>query len=65
MPPIAFVFLGNFLSQCYGSESFDILAKSFKKLAEIIVKYSNILKLSNFVFVPGTNDPCMQHILPR
>lgn len=65
MPPIAFVFMGNFLSQCYAAETLDILNKSLKQLAELIKQYHHIKEYSHFVFVPGLNDPCMMHIVPR
>lgn len=65
MPPIAFVFMGNFLSQSYGSEKFEVLAKAFKDLAAMVYKYNNLVQYSNFVFVPGMNDPCIPHLLPR
>lgn len=65
MPPIAFIFMGNFLSQSYGSERFEVLTTAFKDLAEMVYKYDNLVKYSNFVFVPGMNDPCCPYILPR
>ncbi|KAJ8980174.1 hypothetical protein NQ317_011418 [Molorchus minor] len=64
-PPIAFVFMGNFMSESHGSEIMDTLRKLFKKLAELISKYPNIVNVSQFVFVPGLTDPCTPHIVPR
>ncbi|KAF7266756.1 hypothetical protein GWI33_019933 [Rhynchophorus ferrugineus] len=65
VPPVAFVFMGNFLCESHGCEMMSILKKLFKRLAEIIVKYSVISNVSHFVFVPGSTDPCTPHILPR
>ncbi|XP_030754495.1 DNA polymerase epsilon subunit 2 [Sitophilus oryzae] len=65
VPPIAFVFMGNFLSESHGSEMMVTLKKLFKRLAEVISKYSIICNSSNFVFVPGLTDPCTPHIIPR
>ncbi|XP_018579685.1 DNA polymerase epsilon subunit 2 [Anoplophora glabripennis] len=64
-PPIAFVFMGNFMSESHGSEVMDTLKKLFKKLAEMISKFPNIVNVSQFVFVPGLIDPCTPHLVPR
>ncbi|XP_060531569.1 DNA polymerase epsilon subunit 2 [Cylas formicarius] len=63
--PIAFVFMGNFMAESQGNESLDVLKKLFKKFAELISKFPNIVALSQFVFIPGLLDPCTPHIVPR
>lgn len=65
MPPIAFVFMGNFMSNSFGSDMMVELKKLFKQFAEIILKYPNLVENSQFVFVPGLNDPCMPYVVPR
>lgn len=65
MPPIAFVFMGNFMSESHGSEMMMVLKKLFKRLAELILKYHMLVSSSQFVFVPGLLDPCTQHLIPR
>lgn len=64
-PPIAFVFIGNFLSTSYGHEGLFMLKKYFKQLAEMIQPFENIYQHSHFVFVPGFNDPSVPHIAPK
>lgn len=64
-PPVAFVFIGNFLSTSYGSESLPMMKKLFKQLAELIVKFTNLSKISHFIFVPGSNDPAIPCIVPK
>ncbi|CAG9861657.1 unnamed protein product [Phyllotreta striolata] len=63
--PVAFVFMGNFMSNSHGSEMMDVLKKHFKRLGELIVKFPSLAKNSQFIFVPGMTDPCMPHIVPR
>nr|XP_023026424.1 DNA polymerase epsilon subunit 2 [Leptinotarsa decemlineata] len=65
IPPIAFIFMGNFMSNSQGNETMQTLRKLFKKLAELILKYPGISTESEFVFVPGLADPCTLHIVPR
>ncbi|CAH1112216.1 unnamed protein product [Psylliodes chrysocephalus] len=63
--PLAFVFMGNFMSNSHGSEMMDVLKKHFKRLGELIVKFPGISSNSQFVFVPGMTDPCTPHLVPR
>ncbi|CAG9764814.1 unnamed protein product [Ceutorhynchus assimilis] len=65
LPPIAFVFMGNFMSESHGSEIINDLKKQFKRLGELISKYHILVNSSQFVFVPGLTDPCSPHIVPR
>lgn len=39
--------------------------ESFDQLANLIAEYPEIASTSQFVFVPGSNDPCTGIILPR
>lgn len=64
-PPIAFVFMGNFMSESHGSEMMEVLKKLFKQLGELIANYQTLVSNTNFVFVPGMADPCTPHIVPR
>lgn len=64
-PPTAFVFMGNFMSESYGSDMMEVLQKLFKKLGELISQFQMLIDNSHFVFVPGLSDPCVPHIVPR
>ncbi|XP_057662767.1 DNA polymerase epsilon subunit 2 [Diorhabda carinulata] len=64
-PPIAFIFMGNFMSNSHGSEMMDTLKKLFKRLADLITNFPGVSNDSQFVFVPGMADPCFTHIAPR
>ncbi|XP_063918780.1 DNA polymerase epsilon subunit 2-like [Zophobas morio] len=64
-PPVAFVFMGNFMSECYSSEKMDTLRKLFKQLAELINQFTNLVTHSHFIFVPGLEDPCTSYVVPR
>ncbi|XP_072385844.1 DNA polymerase epsilon subunit 2 isoform X1 [Diabrotica undecimpunctata] len=64
-PPLAFIFMGNFMSNSHGSENMDVLKKLFKRLGELIFKFPNVSQESQFIFVPGLTDPCLTHIAPR
>ncbi|KAJ3395969.1 DNA polymerase epsilon subunit 2 [Lobulomyces angularis] len=68
-PPLAFIFIGSFISTPYkmdGSDQ-DNYTESFNHLADLISEYPSIAKASIFVFVPGSNDPLnsQQEILPK
>ncbi|XP_044264960.1 DNA polymerase epsilon subunit 2 [Tribolium madens] len=64
-PPVAFVFMGNFMSTCCRTKRFNTLKKLFKQLAELINKYQKLATVSNFIFVPGLEDPCTSYVVPR
>ncbi|KRT82717.1 hypothetical protein AMK59_3420, partial [Oryctes borbonicus] len=64
-PPVAFVFMGNFMSESHGSENIEILKKLFKQMGELISRYTILMNTSQFIFVPGMSDPCTPHIVPR
>lgn len=64
-PPTAFVFMGNFISEFYETTKLEELKKCLKQLGQLISSYHSLLTNSQFVFVPGMNDPCTPHIVPR
>lgn len=65
-PPIAFIFLGNFMRESQNTcECIQMIREKLKMFAELIVKYTVIARTSHFVFVPGMNDPCTPYITPR
>ena len=64
-PPVAFVFMGNFLSSQQGSKHAAILKTKFKVLAELIVQFPELAEKSKFVFIPGPSDPASPNILPK
>lgn len=64
-PPIAFIFMGNFLSSQHGSSHAPLLKAKFKELGELIIQFPNLVEKSKFIFVPGPSDPASANILPR
>ncbi|XP_069698977.1 DNA polymerase epsilon subunit 2 [Periplaneta americana] len=64
-PPIAFVFMGNFLSAQQGSSHVSVLKNGFKALAQLIVQFPELVERSRFIFIPGPFDPPSANILPR
>jgi len=64
-PPIAFIFMGSFLSTKPGSSQAEQLKFHLRSLADLIVSFPNLLRYSKFVFVPGATDPACPNILPR
>ncbi|KAJ4426622.1 hypothetical protein ANN_26420, partial [Periplaneta americana] len=64
-PPIAFVFMGNFLSAQQGSSHVTVLKNGFKALAQLIVQFPELVERSRFIFIPGPFDPPSANILPR
>ncbi|XP_069180346.1 DNA polymerase epsilon subunit 2-like [Procambarus clarkii] len=64
-PPTAFIFCGNFLSSCHGSEQAPDLRQYLTSLGTLIAGYPELLAHSKFIFVPGPNDPGPSNIFPR
>lgn len=65
-PPIAFIFLGNFIQESQNtSECIEMIREKLKTFAELIDKYVVISRNTHFVFVPGLSDPCTPYIAPR
>jgi hypothetical protein len=53
------------MSECNSPDRIENLKKLFKQLAELINKYTNLVAHSNFIFVPGLEDPCTSYVVPR
>lgn len=64
-PPIAIVFLGEFLSCPYGFEHGIQLKAALSHLGDIIYQFSTLRNVCKFIFVPGRGDPAAANILPR
>ncbi|XP_011550188.3 DNA polymerase epsilon subunit 2 [Plutella xylostella] len=64
-PPIAIVFMGEFLSCPYGFEHSTQLKSSLTSLGELIHQFTNLRESCKFIFVPGRSDPSAPNILPR
>ncbi|CAG9792522.1 unnamed protein product [Diatraea saccharalis] len=64
-PPVAFVFLGEFLSCPYGYEHSTQLKAAFADLADLINQFTKLKESCKFIFIPGRGDPVAANILPR
>ncbi|XP_076060559.1 DNA polymerase epsilon subunit 2 [Oratosquilla oratoria] len=64
-PPTAFILCGNFLSAPHGPQQAADLKAAFASLADIIAENPSLIEKSNFIFVPGPNDPGLTNIFPR
>lgn len=64
-PPLAIVFMGEFLSCPYGYEHSMQLRAALINLSEMICSFPNLRGNSKFIFVPGKGDPVAANILPR
>ncbi|XP_022115416.2 DNA polymerase epsilon subunit 2 [Pieris rapae] len=64
-PPIAIVFMGEFLSCPYGYEHSTQLNAALINLADIIMPFTKLREACKFIFVPGRGDPAAANILPR
>ncbi|XP_074654952.1 DNA polymerase epsilon subunit 2-like [Tubulanus polymorphus] len=66
VPPVCFVFTGNFTSKPAGSSNHAKLLKDcFKTFTKLILEFPSIIESSKFVFVPGPQDPGPSLIAPR
>lgn len=64
-PPIAIVFMGEFLSYTYTylhKQEFQI---ALNDLADLICQFKNLQEKCKFIFVPGKTDPAAADVLPR
>ncbi|KAJ2944972.1 hypothetical protein O0L34_g1869 [Tuta absoluta] len=64
-PPIAIVFIGEFLSCPYGYEHSIQLKSALTSLADMIMPFTRLKESCKFIFVPGKGDPAAANILPR
>ncbi|CAH0403436.1 unnamed protein product [Chilo suppressalis] len=64
-PPIAFVFLGEFLSCPYGYEHSIQLKAALASLGDLIYQFTKLKEACKFIFIPGRGDPAAANILPR
>lgn len=64
-PPLAIVFMGEFLSSPYGYEHGIQLKNALKGLADTLLQYPQLIENCKFVFVPGSTDPSSPNVLPR
>ncbi|XP_026491869.2 DNA polymerase epsilon subunit 2 [Vanessa tameamea] len=64
-PPIAIVFMGEFLSCPYGYEHSTQLKAALINLCDIIIPFTKLRQSCKFIFVPGRGDPIAPNILPR
>ncbi|GFN97139.1 DNA polymerase epsilon subunit [Plakobranchus ocellatus] len=64
-PPTAFILCGNFLSSPKVLSHARTLKECFQELGSMLSNYPDLINTSQFVFVPGPNDPVHSTILPR
>lgn len=64
-PPIAIVFMGEFLSNPYGHEHSTQLRTALTHLGDVIHQFKTLQERTKFIFVPGRGDPSAANILPR
>ncbi|XP_032521787.2 DNA polymerase epsilon subunit 2 [Danaus plexippus] len=64
-PPIAIVFMGEFLSCPYGYEHSTQLKAALGNLCDMILPFKKLRESCKFIFVPGRGDPAAPNILPR
>jgi DNA polymerase epsilon subunit 2 len=57
VPPLAFIFIGNFQSTPFKFADVDQYKDNFSALADLISEYRDLAHNTKFVFVPGSNDP--------
>ncbi|KAJ3006469.1 DNA polymerase epsilon subunit 2 [Thoreauomyces humboldtii] len=65
--PLAFIFIGSFISTpyIYDIDSAAAYKDCWNTLADLLADFKEIAQSSHFIFVPGPNDPWNANILPR
>ncbi|CAB3237840.1 unnamed protein product [Arctia plantaginis] len=64
-PPIAIVFMGEFLSYTYTYLHKQEFKSALNDLADLICQFKNLREKCQFIFVPGKTDPAAADVLPR
>ncbi|CAH0598362.1 unnamed protein product [Chrysodeixis includens] len=64
-PPIAIVFIGEFLSCPYTFKFHMHLKNGLNSLADMICQFKKLREKCKFIFVPGKTDPAAANVLPR
>lgn len=64
-PPTAFVLMGNFSSKPYGPDRNQKMKETFRALGDLILGFPDLATKSQFLFLPGPQDPGQANILPR
>ena len=64
-PPTAFVFMGNFSSKPYGPSRNQKIKETFVALGDLILGFPDLASKSQFLFLPGPQDPSQANIMPR
>ncbi|CAD6191321.1 unnamed protein product [Caenorhabditis auriculariae] len=65
IPPVCFVFCGNFCSKTRQPETMELLDRGFRWLANQLNEFSDSYRQTHFVFVPGPDDPYVDLVTPR
>lgn len=65
VPPIAFIFMGDFSSKPYGPDKNKRFKEGFKELSDLMLGYPALMEKSLFYFVPGPMDPGPGKVSPR
>uniref|UniRef100_A0A1I8ABX7 DNA polymerase II subunit 2 n=1 Tax=Steinernema glaseri TaxID=37863 RepID=A0A1I8ABX7_9BILA len=64
-PPVAFILIGNFCSRPEYHKSDELIYEGFKKLARIIDLQKAFYTKTDWIIVPGPEDPGLSQVLPR
>lgn len=64
-PPVAFIFMGNFMSEAHATENMERLRQLMRRFGDCALNYPTLVSRSEFIFVPGMSDPSQPHIAPR
>ncbi|PIC36514.1 hypothetical protein B9Z55_015475 [Caenorhabditis nigoni] len=64
-PPIAIVLCGNFCSRPRQTDTIDLLDRGFRYLANQLQQMKKEYEKTQFIFVPGPDDPFVDSVLPR
>ncbi|CCD67651.2 putative DNA polymerase epsilon subunit 2 [Caenorhabditis elegans] len=64
-PPVAIVFCGNFCSRPRQTDTIDLLDRGFRWLANQLTPLRKDYEKTQFIFVPGPDDPFVDTVLPR
>ncbi|KAI6654541.1 DNA polymerase epsilon subunit 2 isoform X1 [Oopsacas minuta] len=64
-PPTAFILIGNFSSEPYGTLHYQRSKDTFKQLAILIAMFPNIQEKSHFIIIPGPEDVGPGNIFPK
>lgn len=64
-PPVAYILCGNFCSRPKQPDTMQLMDQGFRWLSNQLNEFKDAYQNTQFIFVPGPDDPFVNMVLPR